>query len=127
MWIGHAESAAQAVSRGKRLGVVVTFAPTLATTTQLLRDAANGQALALITEVLPEAYQALLDGDAAQHDALLCAAIERLAAQRVEAIVLAQVSMARVLPQLDAAMATPVLTSLQTSLDAIRRALQEKS
>lgn len=119
--------ARRAVQAGQKIGVVVTFPPTLVTTRQLLTDAAaeEGVTIDLVPEVSPEAYQALLAGDHAKHDELLCAAIERLARQGVDVIVLAQVSMARILPQLDGRVTTPVLTSLQTSLKAIRDAFEE--
>lgn len=119
--------ARQAVRVGRKIGVVVTFAPTLNTTCQLLTEAADeaGIAIDLIPEVLPEAYQALLAGDHAQHDVLLSAAVQRLEARGVDAIVLAQVSMARILPQLEGQVTTPVLTSLHTSLQAIRETFLE--
>jgi hypothetical protein len=43
----------------------------------------------------------------------------------VDAIVLAQVSMARVFPQLSARLKARTLTSLHTSLEAVRQVLQE--
>jgi aspartate/glutamate racemase len=53
----------------------------------------------------------------------LLAAIEELAKRQVSVIVLAQVSMARILPRIDGRIKVPVLSSLHTSLDAIRAAL----
>ena len=49
------------------------------------------------SELIPEAYDALLAGDTERHDRLLMAGVERLAARGAEVIVLAQVSMARIL------------------------------
>ncbi|MGH9842919.1 MAG: aspartate/glutamate racemase family protein [Blastocatellia bacterium] len=120
--------ARQAVRMGRRIGVAVTFPPTLETTSQLLSDAAAeaGTEVEIVAEVAPEAYQALLSGDHAAHDDLLLAAIKRLDAQNVDAIVLAQVSMARLLPQLArraGEIKAPVLSSLTSSLAAIREAL----
>jgi Asp/Glu/hydantoin racemase len=119
--------ARRAVMAGSRIGVAVTFPPTVETTGKLLREAAAeaGRAVEIITEVAPEAYHALLSGDQRKHDELLLALINRLDEQCVDAIVLAQVSMARVFPQLSERLKAPVLTSLHTSLDAVHQALQE--
>ncbi len=117
--------ARRAVEAGRRVGVAATFAPTLAPTSRLLREAAAeaGTEIELVEEVEPEAYAALLKNDAARHDELLVAAVERLQGRDVAAVVLAQVSMARVLPLLEGRARVPVLTSLHTSLEAVRAAL----
>jgi Asp/Glu/hydantoin racemase len=119
--------ARRAVAAGGRIGVAVTFPPTAETTGKLLRDAAAeaGRMVEIVTEVAPEAYHALLNGDQRKHDELLLALVKRLDEQDVDVIVLAQVSMARVLPQLGKQLKAPALTSLHTSLDAVRQALQE--
>ena len=120
------ESLARAAVRaGRRVGVVVTFPPTLEINRALLADAAAeaGVAIEILPRLVPEAYQALLAGDAATHDRQMLAAVEELAGQGVEVIVLAQVSMARVLPLLEGRVAVPVLSSLQTSLAALRELL----
>jgi glutamate racemase len=121
------EMARRSASAGRRVGVVVTFAPTLEATEKLLREAAAeaGREVELVTEFVPEAHQLLLGGDERGHDELLRAAVNRLGEQNVDAVVLAQVSMARVAAELGPHSKTPLLTSLDTSLDAIRRALQE--
>jgi hypothetical protein len=117
--------ARRAVQAGRRIGVAATFPPTLVPTSRLLREAAAeaGVEIELIEEVAPEAYKALLANDAATHDELLSAAVENLQNQDVSIIVLAQVSMARALPLLATVARVPVLTSLHTSLEAIREAL----
>lgn len=117
------ESLARAAVRaGRRIGVVVTFPPTLETNRALLEDAAAeaGVTIEILPRLLPEAYQALLAGDSATHDQQMLAAVEGLAREGVEVIVLAQVSMARVLPQLEGRVGVPVVSSLQTSLAALR-------
>ena len=119
--------ARQAVAAGRRIGVAATFAPTLVPTTKLIMDAAAeaGVEVEIVSDVAPEAYDALLANDAARHDELLVALVERLQGKDVSAVVLAQVSMARVLPHLEGRMRVPVLTSLHTSLDAVRQAFGE--
>lgn len=118
--------AREAVAAGSRIGVAATFPPTVAPTTQLITEAAQdaGATIEIIQEVVPTAYDALLSGDERAHDDQLCAGVERLAAKGVDVVVLAQISMARVLPRLEGKLAVPVLSSLHTSLSAIRGALQ---
>lgn len=117
--------ARQAVRAGRRIGVAATFPPTLVPTSRLLNEAAAEAAteIEIVQDVSPEAYAALLTGDTTTHDELLLAAVERLEQQGVAAIVLAQVSMARILPRIDGRVSVPVLSSLHTSLEAIREAL----
>lgn len=117
--------ARQAVRAGGLVGVAATFPPTLGPTRRLLNEAAeeSGVRVELVEEVVPEAYEALLGGDAPRHDELLLGAIDRLVARGASVVVLAQVSMARILPRLDGRAAVPVLSSLHTSLEAIRAAL----
>lgn len=121
--------ARRAVRSGRKVGVAATFEPTVIPTSKLLRHAAadDGTEIEIIAEVAPAAYDALLTGDAAKHDELLLQLIEKLAAGDVEAIVLAQVSMARILPLLKNRITVPVLSSLPTSLEAIRETLAESS
>jgi aspartate/glutamate racemase len=117
--------AREAVRAGRRVGVAATFQPTLVPTRKLLTEAAAeaGAEIEIVEEVTPEAYTALLANDTATHDRLLLDLVERLEKQGVAAVVLAQVSMARVLPLVGGRVRVPVLTSLHTSLDAIREAL----
>lgn len=118
--------ARQAVGAGARIGVAATFPPTLGPTTKLLKEAAAeaGREIEIIQEVSPDAYTALLANDTAKHDELLVGVVERLESQRVSAIVLAQVSMARILPRLEGRVKVPVLSSLHTSLEAVRESLR---
>lgn len=116
-----------AIRAGRRIGVAATFPPTIEPTTNLLKAAAAeaGTDLEIVKEVVPEAYDALLSNDLRRHDELLLAALRKLEESNVAAVVLAQVSMARILPQISADMSVPVLSSLQTSLDAIRLRLDD--
>jgi aspartate/glutamate racemase len=118
--------ARRAVRAGQRIGVAATFPPTLEPTGRLLKAAATeaGTPVEIIEEVAPEAYKALLANDTERHDELLLAAIDELEGRDVAAIVLAQVSMARILPRVEGRTKVPVLSSLNTSLEAIRDALR---
>ena len=115
-----------AVQSGTRIGVIVTFPPTQAITHALLRDAAAeaGNSIEMVDELAPKAVEALLAGDAATHDRLLAEAAGRLATQKVDAIVLAQVSMAHLAPGLKQRTGLPVLSSLETSLVEVRQRLR---
>ena len=121
--------AREAVRAGRRIGVAATFPPTLAPTCKLLTEAAAeaDSEIEIVQQVAPEAYTALLSNDTATHDRLLLEALGQLERRGVNAIILAQVSMARILPQVDGRVKVPVLSSLHTSLAAIREALNETS
>jgi aspartate/glutamate racemase len=120
--------ARRAVRAGGKIGVAATFPPTLVPTRRLIAGAAReaGVEVEIVEDVTPEAYEALLAGDAPRHDELLLDSISRLRSRGVSTVVLAQVSMARVLPRLDAGDGPPVLSSLHTSLEAIRAALRAR-
>ena len=119
--------ARRAVQTGGRIGLVVSFPPTLETTRELLNQTALelGVSIEILPELVPEAYHALLAGESQRHDELVVNAVARLDRQGAGAIVLAQVSMGCVLPQLKDRIGAPVLSSLHTSLDAIRATLGE--
>lgn len=118
--------ARQAVLAGARIGVAATFRPTIEPTTGLLREVAQseGREVEVVTCLVDGAYDALLGGKPERHDELLVAGVEELARQDVHAIVLAQVSMARVLPLVDGRLGVPVLASPTTSLAELRRLLR---
>jgi Asp/Glu/hydantoin racemase len=120
--------ARRAVGAGRRVGVAATFPPTLGPTRRLITEAAReaGAEVEIVEEVAAGAYDALLAGDAERHDELLLAAVSRLEARGVSVVVLAQVSMARVLPKVEALVGVPVLSSLHTSLEEIRGAFGQK-
>jgi Asp/Glu/hydantoin racemase len=113
----------RAVATGSRIGVVATVKTTLEPTVRLIRAkaAAAGKSID-VTEALAEgAFQALLDGKSEVHDEIVKRTIESLA-DKVDVIVLAQVSMARLVPAL-AGMKVPVLSSPQSGVEAVRDAL----
>ncbi|MBI3210167.1 MAG: hypothetical protein HYZ37_14875 [Candidatus Solibacter usitatus] len=120
--------AVKAVAAGKRLGILVTFPPTQAVTSKLILDTAaeSGCNVDLTFRVIPEAYEAILGGRPELHDQLLLAAIEEFGRQKLDAIVLAQVSMARLLTKLPP-LPMPVLSSLTASLTTIREGLAKLS
>lgn len=115
--------AERAVAIGSRIGVVATVKTTLEPTVRLIRAkaAAAGKSIE-VTEALAEgAFQSLLDGKSELHDEIVKRTIESLA-DKVDVIVLAQVSMARLVPSLTG-MTVPVLSSPQSGVEAVRDAL----
>jgi len=103
----------QAVQTGKRIGVIATLPTTLQPTTDLVRRRAVAACKEIeLSAVLCEgAFDALMNGDAATHDAKVAAALKELV-NKVDVIVLAQASMARVVDSLSQAdKKVPILAS----------------
>lgn len=90
-----------AVQAGNRIGVIATLPTTLHPTSDLVRRraAAAGRNVELTSRLVEGAFDALMDGDAPTHDALVAAALRDLAT-KVDVILLAQASMARVVDAL---------------------------
>jgi Asp/Glu/hydantoin racemase len=115
--------AEEASSIGRRIGVVATVSTTLEPTVRLIKKKADelGRAIEVTERIAEGAFEALLRADAAQHDEILKNTISSLAEQ-VDVVVLAQVSMARLVPQL-AGVRVPVLSSPRSGVAALKRAL----
>jgi Asp/Glu/hydantoin racemase len=109
----------QAVRTGRRIGVVATLPTTLHPTADLVRRraAVAGREIELTARLCEGAFEALMAGDAARHDALVGAALRELATQ-VDVILLAQASMARVVESLAASdRKVPILASPAIAID----------
>ncbi len=93
--------AEEAVKRGLSIGIAATLPTTLNPTLHLLEHKAEqaGKTVRFFPVVAAEAYQRLMAGDPAGHDAILAQTLDQLAG-KVDIAVLAQASMARVLPSL---------------------------
>lgn len=87
----------RAVQLGTRIGVIATLATTLEPTADLIRRRAAlaHKHVQLESHLCDGAFDALVRGDTARHDTMVRDALEQLG-QRVDVIVLAQASMARV-------------------------------
>jgi Asp/Glu/hydantoin racemase len=102
-----------AVQTGKRIGVIATLPTTLLPTADLVqrRAALAGKEIELTSKLCVGAFEALMAGDAATHDAIVSAALKELS-KDVDVILLAQASMARVVDTLDEADKTiPIIAS----------------
>ncbi len=110
-----------AVRRGPRIGVAATLPTTLNPTTRLLRAVAQSQSVdvAIQQELVSGAYQRLMVGDRDGHDALIVETLMRLS-QATDVVVLAQASMARVLPRLSAQAQGRILTSPRLAMERVK-------
>jgi Asp/Glu/hydantoin racemase len=101
-----------AVRRGTHIGILATLQTTLGPTGALVEETAlkQGRSVVLDPVLVEGAYPALMRGDQQLHDDLIAATLDR-SARRNDVVILAQASMARVLPRLDADLRTKVLTS----------------
>jgi Asp/Glu/hydantoin racemase len=91
-----------AVQTGKRIGVIATLSTTLEPTSDLVRRRAMvaGKDIELMAVLCEGAFDALINGDAATHDAMVAKALKELVT-KVDVVLLAQASMARVVDTLD--------------------------
>lgn len=113
--------AAEAVRTGLRIGLICTATSTVEPSSSLLRAhaAVQGRDISITTVLRPEAYQALMEGDRARHDAILTEAATSLAGE-VDVLVLAQASLAHLRETL-AALPCPVLASPPLLMQEIAR------
>lgn len=115
--------AEKAVSTGARIGVIATLPSTLEPTVALIqaKAAAAGKTVVLHSQVVDGAFAAVIEGDGARHDLLVGTALKELA-KKVDVIVLAQASMARVVDALSPAdKPVPILSSPRLAVEALAR------
>jgi Asp/Glu/hydantoin racemase len=118
--------AERAVATGSRIGVIATLPSTLEPTVALINAKAQaaGKEVALTSQVVDGAFQAVIGGDGARHDQLVGDALREMA-KRVDVIVLAQASMARVvesLPPQDRRL--PILSSPRLAVEHLASLLR---
>lgn len=116
-----------AVRTGHRLGVMATLRTTLEPTTALLREKAAqaGRKVELLECLCDGAFEAVLSGDTATHDRIVSAALLDTMSE-MDAVVLAQASMARVVNAMPAGLLRmPVLSSPELSVRRAREIMQD--
>ena len=113
----------EAIGRGRRIGMLATFAPSVLTMTEEFEQFVGeaGAKATLETIVVEGAMDALRKGDAARHNELIAARAPELA--HCDAIMLAHFSTSRALAAVIAAVGTPVLTAPDAAVDRIRAAI----
>lgn len=115
----------RAVCMATRIAVVATLPTTLEPTADLIRRRAAdaGKQITLISKLCDGAFEALMSGDSATHDAKVAAALRETATQ-VDVIVLAQASMARVVDSLpESDRRVPILASPPIAVDYLATVL----
>jgi aspartate/glutamate racemase len=114
----------EALDLGSRIGVVATFPPTLESMRPEFNDQAHHRGIDLRLEerFVPGAMDALNNGKIERHDTLVAEAVGTLTG--CNAIVLAQFTMARARPAVEAATTTSVLTSPDSAVARLKHLWQ---
>lgn len=114
----------EAVRRGARIGVAATLRTTLAPTLALLKSKAEaaGSGAVFDARVADDAFRLLAAGDREGHDRALTVVLDELAAAN-DVVVLAQASMARVLPGLPEEKRAKFLSSPRLGVERLAREL----
>lgn len=109
-----------ALARGQRIGMLATFKPSVPSMEAEFRASAHGST-SLRTVCVPEAMEALRDGDAHTHNELLARAAPGL--HDCDVLMLAQFSTSRASKAVAAAVECPVLTSPGSAVERLRELL----
>jgi len=115
--------AEQAVASGTKIGVVATVPTTLDPTVRLIEAKAKeqGKELAITRALCSKAFDLLLAGKADEHDQEVMDKVKELSAT-VDVVVLAQCSMARLVPMLSD-VPVPVLASPDSGVQRLKEVL----
>jgi len=106
----------QAVAKGRRIGLLSTFPPTLASMPREFPESVE-----IVSKLADGALAALNRGDAAEHDRLIADAARSL--RDCDVIALAQFSMAGAAPLVAQATGRPVLTTPDSAVRKLREML----
>ncbi|WP_067012972.1 aspartate/glutamate racemase family protein [Marinomonas spartinae] len=111
---------AEAIAMGSRIGLMVTFGPSLpALKAELEAMAAEqGKAISIYPILVEGALAALKNGDANTHNRLVAEACSQL--PDIDVLVLGQFSLAKAAPSLREQLTLPVLTTPQSAVNALR-------
>ena len=114
---------AAALSAGRRIGMLATFAPSVASMEEEFARMAEaaGVPARIETCCVPGAMAALKAGDEAEHDRLLAEAAPLLAA--CDTVLLAHFSTSRAAAAVEAALGRPVLTAPGSAVTRLREAV----
>lgn len=115
----------QAVRLGNRVGVIATLATTLVPTADLIRRRAaeKGKDIQITAQLCHGAFEALMAGNVAEHDAAVLKAIREISTS-VDVVVLAQASTARIVEQIPKGeLSVPILASPPIAVDFLKDVL----
>jgi Asp/Glu/hydantoin racemase len=115
-----------AVDAGRSIGILATVPTTLPPTRALVEEKARaaGKDITVTERLCEGAFGVLMGGDRDRHDAMVIEGARALAAG-VDALVLAQASMARLAPAIAEAVGKPVLSSPRTGVENAVRVLRD--
>ena len=113
----------EALDASSRIGLLVTFEPSIASMRAELEQAAawRGLKVAIDARTAPGALAALQSGNGAEHDRLI--AVQAADLKSCEVLMLAQFSMARAATQVSRATSRKVLTSPQSAVTRLKQML----
>jgi Asp/Glu/hydantoin racemase len=113
----------EALTAGRRIGMLATFAPSVASMEEEFRQMARQKHVEATIEsyCVPGAMAALRAGDGARHDALIAEAAPRL--RHCDAILLAHFSTARAQGAVSAVVDRPILTAPGAAVAKLRTVL----
>jgi len=120
--------AEKAVRSGQRIGALATLRTTLDPTVKLLEDTAGrqGRPCEIVSSLCEGAFEAVCSGDGQTHDRLVREKLLDMM-QRVDVVVLAQASMARIIPQIPEGTRTvPILSSPRLALEHVQNTLRAR-
>ncbi|MDR8391934.1 aspartate/glutamate racemase family protein [Aliifodinibius sp. S!AR15-10] len=115
----------KAVGMGEKIGVIATLPTTLNPTSDLVerRAAKAGKEIELTSRLCEGAFDALMGGNPEKHDQMVAKALKELS-DKVDVILLAQASMARVVDQLDESeKSVPILASPPNAVEYLASVL----
>ena len=119
--------AAHAAATASSIGVLATVATTLGPTADLIEQAAveQGRDVRVVRHLCEGAFQVLMGGDRAAHDAMVVEGARQLAEQ-VDLVVLAQASMSRLRDQLEQTVGKPVLSSPRMGIELLADTVRQQ-
>ncbi len=116
--------AGEAVDRGSKIGVAATLQSTMDPTCRLIEKKAAevGKEINIQRTLCPGAFDALISGNKDEHDRIVMKYVKNLA-DKVDIIVFAQSTMARLLENMESGLAKKILTSPERGIKHAREVL----
>lgn len=117
----------QALDAGSRIAVMATVGPTIPSISAEINEiaAARSRKVELVPYVVDGAFDALAGGDPARHDALVSARAKEI--RDCDVIVLAQFTLSRAVPAVQAVSRIPVLNSPGAAVSKMRQMLRTRN